>query len=76
MIGARKTMTPDEIIDIRKRLGVSQEKFAALLGTTVVTINRWENGKVKPSRLYIRELKELRSKSGSYLCRTEQSQES
>lgn len=62
-------MTPTEIIEIRQSLGVTQERFAALLGTTVVTVNRWENGKVSPSRLYIKELKELRSKSGSYLCR-------
>lgn len=53
-------MTPDEVKKIRKTLGVSQEKFAQLLGATVVTINRWENGKSCPSRLYMRELKELR----------------
>lgn len=64
-------MTPEEIFELRISLAVSQEKFACLLGTTVVTINRWERGKVKPSRLYVRELKDLklRSKSGAYTCR-------
>jgi DNA-binding transcriptional regulator YiaG len=62
-------MTPEEILEIRKKLCVTQEKFAALLGTTVVTVNRWENGKAVPSRLYIKELKELRNNHGSYLCR-------
>jgi putative transcriptional regulator len=62
-------MTPEEIKAIRLKYGVSQEKFAYLLGTTIVTVNRWENGKVKPSRLYIRELKEIRDNFGLYVCR-------
>lgn len=62
-------MTPEEIQELRHGLGVSQERFAQLLGTTVVSVNRWENGKAKPSRLYVKEIKELKSKNGSYLCR-------
>ena len=62
-------MTPDEIQKIRHEMCVSQEKFAQLLGTTVVSVNRWENGKAKPSRLYIKEIKELRNNHGSYTCR-------
>lgn len=62
-------MTPEEIKELRLSLGVSQERFAAALGTTVVTVNRWENGKAIPSRLYIKELKELRSNRGSYASR-------
>lgn len=65
-------MTPEEIQAIRKKLCVSQEKFAQLLGTTVVSVNRWESGKVKPSRLYIKELKELRNNYASYVCRREE----
>lgn len=65
-------MTPEEIQDIRAKLCVSQEKFASLLGATVTTVNRWENGKAKPSRLYIKELKQLRASYGSYKCRREE----
>ena len=64
-----ENMTPEEVIEIRKMFCVSQEKFAQLLGSTTVTINRWENGKSSPSRLYIRELKQLRETHGSYVCR-------
>lgn len=64
-------MTPDDIYEIRYKLQVTQEKFASLLGATVVTVNRWECGKAKPSRLYIKELKLLRDGLGSYKCRTE-----
>lgn len=64
-------MIPEEIQEIRRKLCVSQEKFAQLLGTTVVTVNRWENGRAVPSRLYIKELKQLRDSNGSYACRRE-----
>lgn len=67
-------MKPEEIKEIRTTLRVTQEKFAALVGTTVTTINRWENGKAKPSRLYVRELKDLKKNYGSYLHRTKQSE--
>lgn len=69
-------MTPEEVQEIRRMLCVSQEKFAQLLGTTVVSVNRWENGKAKPSRLYIKELKELRKNNGSYECRRKEFEES
>lgn len=64
-------MTPDEIMEIRKKLGVSQERFAHMLGTTAVSVNRWENGKASPSRLYIKEIKNLKDSYGSYVCRRE-----
>lgn len=65
-------MSPEEIKKIRESMFVTQEKFAQLLGTTVTTVNRWENGKVKPSRIYIREIKEIASKHGSYIRRREE----
>lgn len=65
-------MSPQEIAEIRKKLCVSQERFAYLLGATVATVNRWENGKAVPSRLYVKELKELRDNYGSYVCRREE----
>lgn len=62
-------MTADEIREIRMKLGVTQEKFAQLLGTTATTVNRWENGKVNPSRLYIKEIKELKLNHAKYFTR-------
>lgn len=44
---------------LRERLGLTQEKFAARLGVTFPTINRWENGKAKPSPLALRRIEEL-----------------
>lgn len=62
-------MTPEKIKEIRINMAVSQEKFAALLGTTAGTVNRWERGKVNPSRMSVKELKILEKNLGSYLCR-------
>lgn len=45
--------------EIRRRLGLTQEKFAARLGVTFPTVNRWENGKAKPSPLAMQELSAL-----------------
>ena len=69
-------MTPDEITAIRQKLCVTQEKFAQMLGTTVTSVNRWENGKAVPSRLYLKEIKELKARSGSYVCRREKHKKS
>ena len=52
-------MTPKEIRELRASLCLTQERFANLLGSTTVTINRWELGKTTPSRLYLRELESL-----------------
>ncbi|WP_245916025.1 helix-turn-helix domain-containing protein [Merismopedia glauca] len=34
---------------LRQELNLTQEQFAAELGVTFPTVNRWENGKTKPS---------------------------
>ncbi|MBN2384610.1 helix-turn-helix transcriptional regulator [bacterium] len=41
---------PRLIKELRARTGLTQEKFAARLGVTYPTINRWENDRAKPSR--------------------------
>lgn len=39
------------IREIRSRANMTQEQFASAIGTTVVSINRWENGKSLPNQL-------------------------
>lgn len=36
---------------IRIQIGYSQEEFAKALGTTPISINRWENGKALPNKM-------------------------
>jgi len=55
---------PRLIRELRKRTGLTQEKFAAKLGVTFPTINRWENGRAKPSPLAMQKIEDLISSMG------------
>lgn len=55
----RQADIPRLIRELRKRTGLTQEKFAAKLGVTFPTINRWENGRAKPSPLAMQRIEEL-----------------
>lgn len=55
---------PRLVRELRKRTGLTQEKFAAKLGVTFPTINRWENGRAKPSPLAMQKIEELLRKMG------------
>ena len=39
------------IKELRGELGITQAQFARALGIAVATVNRWENGRFRPSRL-------------------------
>ncbi len=50
----------DKLIkEMRQRVGMSQEQFAKALGTTALSINRWENGKTMPNRMAQTQLLEF-----------------
>ena len=50
------------IRELRLLTGLTQEQFAAHLGVTYPTINRWENGRSNPSPLAIEKIqKQLRN---------------
>lgn len=40
-------------------MGLTQQQFAKLLGISFVTLNRWENGKSKPSAMGLSKLRKL-----------------
>jgi putative transcriptional regulator len=50
------------IRELRAELGLTQEQFAAVLGVTYSSVNRWENNKVRPSHLALQRIKELQNK--------------
>lgn len=54
---------PKTIKKLRTALNLTQEQFAAKVGVTFSTINRWENGKGKPSPLAMKQIEKL-SKDG------------
>jgi DNA-binding transcriptional regulator YiaG len=45
--------------ELRERTGLTREKFAAKFGMTYPTINRWENGRAKPSPLALKLIEDL-----------------
>jgi putative transcriptional regulator len=51
-----KNYTPEQIKRIRLRNKVSQAVFAAYLNTTPSTIQKWEQGQKKPSRIALKLL--------------------
>ncbi len=47
------------IRELRIRLGMTQEEFAHAVAVTFSTVNRWENGHAKPSKLARRAIEAL-----------------
>jgi DNA-binding transcriptional regulator YiaG len=54
----------DLILELRQRLGLTQEQFAARLGVTFPTVNRWENRRAKPSRIALKLIKGMLEQMG------------
>lgn len=49
----------NEVKELRRKLGLSQDAFAFKLGVAPYTVRRWESDKTKPSRMAQRLLKEI-----------------
>ena len=49
----------EELKKLRQQQGWSQEDLARNLGVSFATVNRWENGKTKPSRLAQEKIKQV-----------------
>lgn len=49
----------DLVCELRQRLDLTQEQFAARLGVTYPTINRWENQRAKPSPMALKLIQGL-----------------
>ena len=52
-------MTADEIREVRKKLGLSQEAFAKELRVSFATVNRWERGHASPQADRLARIKGL-----------------
>ena len=56
---------PALIKALRNHTGLTQEKLAARLGVTFPTVNRWEQGRTRPSPLAIQRIKEMLGSLGT-----------
>jgi putative transcriptional regulator len=52
------------IRELRLETGLTQEQFAAELGVTCSSINRWENGRSKPLPLALQKIEALLQQMG------------
>ena len=63
VIPSSRTPIPEDYADrirrLRGRLGLTQQALAEQLGIAFATVNRWENGQSKPSRLYWTHIEKL-----------------
>ncbi|MEX0806283.1 MAG: helicase-related protein [Candidatus Binatia bacterium] len=58
-------MNSEQIKNIRKQMGLSQESFAEVLGVSFATVNRWENGKAIPQKGRVALIRGLLEKKDS-----------
>jgi len=59
----KETKLSSMIRNLRLEIGLTQEQFAAKVGVTFSTVNRWESGKSKPSPLAMRQVKALEERA-------------
>lgn len=59
---------PSELADLvretRQRLELSQANFAAKLGVSFQSVNRWENGRTKPLPIALKQIEHLLHQMG------------
>jgi superfamily II DNA or RNA helicase len=53
------------IKELRQSLGMSQQAFAAVLGVSFATVNRWENGKAKPQKDRIQRMRAMQHQAST-----------
>lgn len=63
-----KDYTPEQIRRIRRRNHASQAVFAAYLNTTPSTVQKWEQGQKRPSRLALKLLSLVDNHNLSFLA--------
>ena len=53
-------ISPSEIRELRKRLGLTQRELAERLDVHKQSVCNWETGRHPPLRIFMRKLEELR----------------
>ncbi len=60
------TLKPEDILYLRKSLGLSQDRFGKLIDVATITVALWENGKNIPSTQSLKKLTTLMEKIDDY----------
>lgn len=62
--GTNHPQLADPVREARQHLKLSQAKFAAKLGGSLESINRWENGQTKPLPIALKQIEHLLHQMG------------
>ena len=52
-------MTPDQVRESRRELGLSQADLAELIGVSPRTVKYWESGQRSPRRVAVKRIQDL-----------------
>ena len=52
-------MTGEQIKELRESLKLSQEMFGQRIGVSFITIHRWEAGKSKPHKSFMKKMERI-----------------
>ena len=62
------TIEQSELIDLvretRQRLELSQAEFAAKLGISIQSVSRWENGRIQPLPIAVKQIESVLHQMG------------
>ena len=64
MPAINQSQLADLVRETRQRLKLSQTKFAAKLGVSFQSVNRWENGRTKPLLIALKQIEQLLHQMG------------
>ena len=64
MLTTKSISTSALVRELRQHLNLSQERFAANLGVSFKTVNRWENGRSTPSPMALKLIKNQLKRMG------------
>lgn len=56
---AQSPVIAELVRETRQRLGLTQEEFAAKLGVSYQSVNRWENGRTKPLPIALKLIEKM-----------------
>ena len=56
---AQREQMPQYVKSLRIALGLTQEQFASRLGISFTTVSRWETGIHRPTRYYLKVLRNV-----------------
>lgn len=52
-------MTPNQVLQARRKLGLSQAAFAELIGVSPRAVKYWERGQRNPSKVAVKRIQDL-----------------